>query len=82
MNHLLFRIAATSALLLGCNAGVQAQTPAVRMQVYGIHQGNDIIYNYTLINSSAETLQHFVIGSTYSIKDKGEYPQLERLPSG
>lgn len=82
MNPFLFRIAATSTLLLGCNAGVQAQTPAVRMQVYGIHQGNDIIYNYTLINNSAETLQHFVIGSTYNTKKGDEYPQLQRLPSG
>lgn len=82
MKHLFSRFAVVSILLLGCNVSVQAQTPAVRMQVYGIHQGNDIIYNYTLINNSAETLQHFVIGSTYSTEDKGEYPQLERLPSG
>ena len=82
MHTLLFRIATISTLLLGCSAGVQAQTPAVRMQVYGIHQGNDIIYNYTLINNSAETLQHFVIGSTYNSKDNYEMPQLKRLPSG
>lgn len=82
MNPLLFRIVTIGALLFGCNAGVQAETPAVRMQVYGIHQGYDIIYNYTLINNSAETLQRFVIGSTYNSKDKYEMPQLERLPSG
>jgi len=84
MNHLLFRIAAIGALLLGCNAGVQAeiQLSAVRVQVYGIHQGNDIIYNYKLINNSTETLHNFVIGSTYNIKDNYEMPQLERLPSG
>jgi hypothetical protein len=82
MNPLFLRIAAIGALLLGCNAGVQAQPPAVRMQVYGIHQGSDIIYHYKLINNSAETLQNFVIGSTYSTEDKEEYPQLERLPSG
>ena len=82
MNHLFSRFAAIGAFLLGCNAGVQAQTPAVRMQVYGIHQGNDIIYNYTLINNSAETLQHFVIGSTYDNQKAYEYPQLERKPLG
>jgi len=82
MNHLFFRIAVISALLLGCNASVHAETPAVHMQVYGIHQGNDIVYNYKVINNSAETLQNFVIGSTYSTEDKGEYPQLERKPSG
>lgn len=82
MNPLFFRIAAIGALLLGCNAGAQAQTPAVRMQVYGIHQGSDIIYNYTLINNSAETLQNFVIGSTYDSKKAYEYSQLERKPSG
>jgi hypothetical protein len=82
MNPLFLRIAAIGTLLLGCNAGVQAQTPAVRMQVYGIHQGSDIIYNYTLINNSAETLQNFVIGSTYNSTKAYEYPQLLRLPTG
>lgn len=84
MNHLLIRLAAVGALLLGCNAGVQAEIQPydVRMQVYGIHQGNDIIYNYTLINNSTETLQHFVIGSTYNDKKAYEYPQLKRKPSG
>ena len=82
MNHFLIRLAAISALLFGCNAGVQAQTPDVHMQVYGIHQGNDIIYNYKLINNSAETLQHFVIGSTYDSMKAYEYPQLKRKPSG
>lgn len=81
MNHLFFRIAAIGALLFGCNASVQAQPAAVRMQVYGIHQGNDIIYNYKLINNSAETLQNFVIGSTYNNQKANEYPQLERKPS-
>jgi hypothetical protein len=82
MNHFLIRLATTSALLFGCNAGVQAQTPDVHMQVYGIHQGNDIIYNYKLINNSAETLQHFVIGSTYNSQKADEYPQLKRKPVG
>ena len=82
MNHFLIRLAAISALLFGCNAGVQAQTPDVHMQVYGIHQGNDIIYNYKLINNSAETLQYFVIGSTYDSMKANEYPQLKRKPSG
>jgi hypothetical protein len=82
MNHFFIRIAAIGAMLLGCNASVQAETPTVHMQVYGIHQGNDIVYNYQLINNSAETLQHFVIGSTYNSKKAYEYPQLERLPSG
>jgi hypothetical protein len=82
MNHFLIRFATISALLFGCNAGVQAQTPDVHIQVYGIHQGNDIIYNYKLINNSAETLQHFVIGSTYNSQKASEYPQLERKPSG
>lgn len=82
MNYLLLRIATIGALLFGCNAGVQAQTPDVHMQVYGIHQGNDIVYNYTLINNSTETLQRFVIGSTYDSQKAYEYPQLKRLPSG
>ena len=82
MNHFLIRLAAISALLFGCNAGVQAQTPDVHMQVYGIHQGNDIIYNYKLINNSVETLQNFVIGSTYNTLKAYEYPQLKRKPVG
>lgn len=84
MNCLLFRIAAASALLLGINASVHAEIlpSSVRLQVYGTHQANSIIYHYKLINNSAETLRHFVLGSTYSIEDKGEYPQLERLPKG
>lgn len=84
MNHLLFCIAAISALLLGLNAGAHAEIlpSSVHLQVYGTHQANDIIYHYKLINNSDETLQHFVIGSIYSTEDKGEYPQLERLPTG
>jgi len=84
MKHLFFRIASIGVLLLGCNAVVQADIlpSEVHMQVYGIHHGSDIIYNYTLINNSTETLQNFVIGSTYNDKKAYEYPQLERLPSG
>lgn len=84
MNQLLFRCAAISSLLLSLNAGSHAEIlpSAVRLQVYGTHQGDNIIYSYKLINNSNETLQHFVLGSTYSVEDKGEYPQLERLPTG
>ena len=84
MNQLLFRFAAISSLLIGLSTCVQAEIlpSSVRLQVYGTHQANDIIYHYKLINNSNETLQHFVIGSTYNIKKGDEYPQLMRLPTG
>jgi hypothetical protein len=84
MNQLLFRCAAISSLLLGLNAGSHAEIlpNSVHLQVYGTHQANEIVYHYKLINNSNETLHHFVLGSTYSVEDKGEYPQLERLPKG
>jgi hypothetical protein len=84
MNHLLLRIATVGALLFGINHFVYAEIlpSSVHLQVYGMHQANDIIYHYKLINNSGESIRHFVLGSRYSAEDKGEYPQLMRRPKG
>jgi hypothetical protein len=84
MNQPHFRFATISSLLIGLSTCVHAEIlpSTVRLQVFGTHQANDIVYHYKLINNSDETLQHFVLGSTYSVEDKGEYPQLDRLPTG
>lgn len=65
MNHLLFRCAAISSLLLSLNAGAHAEIlpSAVHLQVYGVHQANDIIYHCKLINNSGESIRHFVLGN-------------------
>lgn len=84
MNHHFFRIVTVSVLLLSLNPCVHAEIlpSSVHLQVYGMHQANDIIYHYKLINNSGESIRHFVLGSTFDAEDKGEFPQLMRLPKG
>jgi hypothetical protein len=81
----LFRRTAISLLLLGSIAGAayaEIQPNTVHLKVYGIHQANEIVYHYKLINDSNETLHQFVLGSTCDPINGEEYPQLERLPIG
>lgn len=74
---------AVLSLLLFCfSSRLHAETVSARILVYGIHQGDNIVYHYKVINNSSETLHQFVLGSTYDPIDDTEYPQLERLPSG
>lgn len=86
MNTFCFRISAI-ALLMSCLVGsVQAQVPApatgIRVQVYGIHFGGNLVYNYKVINNSDTPFNNFTIGSNFPHEEDGELPQLYRRPLG
>jgi hypothetical protein len=86
MNRIFFRITATLSLLAGIVGTVHAQTapPAtgIRVLVYGIHYGGNIVYNYKVINNGDTPFNNFTIGSEFYGEDGSEYPQLTRLPLG
>src|SRR5665647_314830 len=90
MNHLLLRTAAIS--LLVSMAGLShAMPPApvtgapatgIRVLVYGVHYGGNIVYNYKVINNGDTPFNNFTIGSEFYSTNNSEYPQLTRLPLG
>jgi len=82
MANFFIRIVSLAALML-CTGGLaQAQTPPVRVQVYGTHEGPNIVYHYKVINNSSIAVHGFVIGSYFDATQNSEYPQLERFPAG
>lgn len=84
MNNFLFRIVAIMSLLTGLVDTVQAQVQAagIRVQVYGIHYGGNIVYNYKVLNNGDTPFNYFTIGSEFNSTAKSEFPQLSRLPLG
>ena len=86
MNHLLFRIAAILSLLLSMAGSAQAQAPVpatgIRVLVYGIHYGGNIVYNYKVVNNGEIPFNNFTIGSYFDNAEDYEYPQLIRRPFG
>jgi len=93
MNNILFRFIAILLLLLGATGSAHAQTPTyapatgIRVLVYGIHHGGNLVYNYKVINNTGAQFGNFTIGSyfytdTTDPTANGEYPQLTRLPLG
>ena len=86
MNHFFFRITAILSLLAGIVGTVHAQTApsatGIRVLVYGIHYGGNLVYNYKVINNGDTPFQYFTIGSEFYSTDSSEYPQLTRLPLG
>lgn len=86
MNHSLFRIAAIFPLLVCLVGLVQAQAPApatgIRVLVYGIHYGGNIVYNYKVINNGDTSFNNFTIGSEFDSTENSELPQLLRRPIG
>ena len=68
MINFYFRIAAIILVLFSMVGVVQAQAPAtgIRVLVYGIHYGGNIVYNYKVINSGNRTVRSFIIGSEQS----------------
>jgi len=81
MMNILFRLTATFALLLCVGEMAHAQQP-VRIQVYGTHEGPNIVYHYKVINNSSDAVSSFVIGSSFDTVENSEFPQLERRPAG
>ena len=80
MTKLLSRIISLVALML-CTGGL-AQAAPLRVQVYGTHEGGNIIYHYKVINISDITLHNIVIGSIYNSQHDFENAQFERRPVG
>lgn len=69
--HALPRVPATGAPATG-----------IRVLVYGIHYGSNIIYNYKVINNGDTPFNNFTIGSHFDSVEDYAYPQLTRLPLG
>ncbi len=86
MNKFFFRFVEILSLLAGIVGTVHAQTapPAtgIRVLVYGVHYGGNIVYNYKVINNGDTMFNNFTIGSEFYAPDGSEYPQLTRLPLG
>lgn len=86
MTNLLVRIAAIMSLLVSMTGLAHAQPPepatGIRILVYGIHYGGNIVYNYKVINNGDTPFSYFTIGSYFDSAENYEYPQLTRLPLG
>ena len=86
MNDLISRTAVIILLLVGASESVLARTatPAtgIRVLVYGIHYGGNLVYNYMVINNSDTPFSNFTIGSGFDSVENDDYPQLVRLPLG
>jgi hypothetical protein len=80
MMNIFFRLNATLALLLGLCGLAQAEP--LRVQVYGTHEGPNIVYHYRVINNTDISISNFVIGSIIDSATGEEIPQLERRPAG
>jgi len=80
MSHFLFRFTATLAFLPALCGLAQAES--VRVQVYGTHEGTNIVYHYKVVNNSAITPYNIIIGSIFKSGWDSEGAQLERLPLG
>ena len=79
-------IAAIIFLLDGLLGVAHAQAPApatgIRVLVYGIHHGGNLVYNYKVINNGGIAFNNFTIGSELDSAENEEFPQLTRLPLG
>lgn len=78
-----FLIRTVYIIVLLCTSGLaHAQTSPVRVQVYGTHEGGNIVYHYKVINNSNIAIYNFVIGNIYNSQYKFETEQLDREPLG
>jgi len=86
MNKLILSTVVMLCAMFGIVSMVQAQTQAsasgVRIQVYGIHYGGNIVYNYKVVNAGTKTVIRFVIGDEFDVEENDNFPQLVRLPLG
>lgn len=86
MPRFLFRAATIISLLASTIGAAQAQAPApatgIRILVYGIHYGGNLVYNYKVINTGDTAFNNFTIGSIFDSSEDEDFPQLTRLPLG
>jgi hypothetical protein len=61
---------------------VQALATGIRVLVYGVHYGGNMVYSYKVINNGDTPFNNFTIGSYFKSEEDGELPQLIRLPLG
>jgi len=71
-----------ATLLSVCFAPFARADAPVRVLVYGEHQGDSVIYHYTVINNGTRAFNNFVIGSQYDAVDDDTWPELGKLPTG
>ncbi|MCR4303587.1 MAG: hypothetical protein NUV63_05070 [Gallionella sp.] len=86
MTHHFLRIVAILSLLASTAGTVQALPPAqatgIRILVYGIHHGGNIVYHYKVINNGDTPFNNFTIGSEFDSEEDYAFPQLLRRPLG
>jgi len=86
MKKIHFQVAAIFSLLIGMASPAHALPPApatgIRVLVYGIHYGGNIVYNYKVINNGDTPFGYFTIGSHFDSMEEETNPQLIRLPLG
>jgi len=86
MNKLILHTVAMLCAMFGIVSVVFAQAQAsasgIRIQVYGIHYGGNIVYNYKVVNTGTKTVIRFVIGNEFDVEENYSFPQLIRLPLG
>jgi len=86
MIPLSFRIAVVFTLLacaLGqAQARVLAPATNIRVLVYGVHYGGNLVYNYKVVNNGDTAFNNFTIGCGFDSVKNYLYPQLVRLPLG
>lgn len=68
-------------LLTMLSGTASAETP-IRVLVYGEHQGNNLVYHYTVINNGTVGFNNFTVGSEYDPAQKETWPELAKLPLG
>ena len=86
MNNFSLRVIVILSLLVSMAGSVHAGAPApatgIRILVYGIHHGGNIVYHYKVINNGDTAFNNFTIGSHFDSEQDYAYPQLTRLPLG
>lgn len=81
MNKLMPQLLAIGILFAASPASSRAAAP-IRVLAYGQHEGNAIVYHYTVINNSNERVNNIVIGSRYDSQKDDTFPELRKLPVG
>ena len=68
--------------LLAIFCGPAAAEAPIRVLVYGEHQGDNLVYHYTVVNNGTVGFNNFTVGSEYDPEQKDTWPELGKLPLG
>jgi len=69
-------------LTLAAHAPALAETQPIRVLVYGEHQGENIVYHYTVINNGTDGFYNFTIGNRYDKTINRTIYELVKFPLG